>query len=77
MGLEDYFSLEGLVYRLVPVKTVNASGEVGRVNIDAMYDNMMNKFQWGNLAGKNVYLDETNLRMCMNLRNNFHVLQML
>ena len=71
MGLEDYFSLEGLVYRLVPVKTVNASGEVGRVNIDAMYDNMMNKFQWGNLAGKNVYLDETNLRMCMNLRNNF------
>jgi hypothetical protein len=71
MGLEDYFSLEGLVYRLVPVKTINPDGATGRVNTEAMYDNMMNKFEWGNLSGKNVYLDETNLRMCMNFRNNF------
>jgi len=76
MGLEDYFSLEGLVYKLVPVKTVNPDGATGRVNTDAMYDNMMNKFVWGNLTGEGVYLDETNLRMCMNFRNNFARLAM-
>lgn len=71
MGLENYFSLEGLVYKLVPVKTINPDGSTGRVNTAVMYDNMMNKFQWGNLTGEGVYLDETNLRMCMNFRNNF------
>ncbi|HBG70120.1 MAG: hypothetical protein A2W93_10305 [Bacteroidetes bacterium GWF2_43_63] len=76
MGMEDYFSLEGLVYKLVPVKTVNADGSTGRVNTAAMYDNMMNKFAWGNLTGEGVYLDETNLRMCMNFRNNFARLAM-
>ncbi|MPM21485.1 hypothetical protein SDC9_67929 [bioreactor metagenome] len=76
MGLEDYFSLEGLVYRLVPVKTINPDGATGRVNTEVMYDNMMNKFVWGNLTGKGVYLDETNLRMCMNFRNNFARLAM-
>ncbi len=71
MGLQDYFSLEGLTYRLVPVKTVNPDGSIGRVNTDVMYDNMMNKFNWGNLNVEGVYLDETNRRMIMNFRNNF------
>ncbi len=71
VGLEEYFALEGLVYRLVPVRTKNEDGSTGRVNTEVMYDNMMNKFQWGNLNHPDVYLDETNLRMCMNFRNNF------
>ena len=70
--LEDYFQLEGLAYRFVPVKAEkNPSGQIGRVNTDAMYDNMMNKFKWGGLNDPRVYLDENNLRMTMNLRNNF------
>ncbi|PLW91714.1 MAG: hypothetical protein C0592_14475 [Marinilabiliales bacterium] len=72
MGLEEYFLLEGLTYKLAPIRTPRSEGEaVGRVNTDVMYDNMMNKFNWGNLNGEGVYLDETNRRMIMNFRNNF------
>ena len=70
--LEDYFQLEGLAYRFVPIKSEkDPTGQIGRVNTDAMYDNMMNKFKWGGLNDSRVYLDENNLRMTMNLRNNF------
>ena len=70
--LEDYFQLEGLAYRFVPIKVEkDPTGQIGRVNTDAMYDNMMNKFKWGGLNDSRVYLDENNLRMTMNLRNNF------
>ena len=33
-----------------------------------MYDNVMNKFQWGNIDKENVYLDENARRMVVNLR---------
>lgn len=70
--LEEYFQLEGLAYRFVPIKAPkNATGQIGRVETDVMYDNMMNKFKWGGLNDDRVYLDENNLRMTMNLRNNF------
>jgi len=72
MGLEDYFMLDGLAYRLVPVKSESDRGQPGTVNTDVMYDNVMNKFRWGNMNNPDVYLDETNRRMTMNLRNNFH-----
>jgi len=66
IGLEDYLSMEGFVYRLVPVKTGNTL-----INTPVMFDNLMNKFKWGNLAGEGVYLDETNMRMCMTLKYSF------
>lgn len=71
IGLQDYFVLEGLAYRLVPIKATSHDGQTGRVDTEIMYDNMMNKFVWGNMNGPGVYLDETNRRMCMNFRNNF------
>jgi tetratricopeptide (TPR) repeat protein len=33
-----------------------------------MYDNVMNKFLWGNIDTKDIYLDENNRRMVTNLR---------
>jgi len=71
MGLEDYFQLEGLAYRFVPIKTESLDGQAGIVATDEMYDNLINKFKWGNMGDPNVYLDETNMRMTMNFRNNF------
>ncbi|NTW34326.1 MAG: hypothetical protein HGB12_17190, partial [Bacteroidetes bacterium] len=71
LGLEDYFQLEGLAYRLVPLKCSNNDGQTGSLNTTVMYDNLMNKFKWGNMQNPKVYLDETNLRMTMNFRNNF------
>ena len=71
LKLQDYFQLEGLTYRLVPIKTKNTRGELGRINTDIMYENMMNKFVWGGINNPKVYLDENNRRMTMNLRSNF------
>ena len=71
MGLEKYFQLEGLAYRFVPYLAKSADGQTGEVATDIMYDNLINKFNWGNMQDPNVYLDETNMRMTMNFRNNF------
>lgn len=71
-GLQEYFQLEGLAYRLVPIRTTSrVRGIHGRVNLEKMYDLYMHKYQWGNMEKPGVYLDETNRRMCMNFRNNF------
>jgi hypothetical protein len=71
MGLEKYFQLEGLAYRLVPYLTKNTDGQTGAVASEIMYDNVINKFSWGGLNNKDIYFDETNTRMIMNYRNNY------
>jgi len=71
IGLEKYFQLEGLAYRLVPLNNNSKDGQIGAINTSIMYDHLMNKFKWGNMQDSTVYLDETNLRMTMNFRNNF------
>ncbi len=71
LGLQDHFQLEGLTYRLIPVKTPRSQQNTARVDVERMYDNMMNKFKWGGMEGGKIYMDENNRRMCMNLRNNF------
>jgi tetratricopeptide (TPR) repeat protein len=71
IGLEKYFHLEGLAYRLLPVTAVSTDGQLGDVNTAVMYDNLMNKFKWGNLGKPGVYLDENNSRMFMNFRSIF------
>lgn len=72
LNLEPYFQLEGLAYRFVPIRTeTDGSGQTGRVGVSTMYDNMMNKFLWGNMNREGVYLDQNNLNMTMNFRNNF------
>jgi hypothetical protein len=71
-GLEKYFIQEGLSYRVVPVKTDKPEqGEFGMIDSDVMYDNMMNKFKWGNAEKPSVYLDENNRRMFSNFRRIF------
>ncbi len=72
MNMEPYFQLEGLAYRLVPIRTEKKSDIVpGRVATKIMYDNVMQKFLWGNMNDERVYLDENNMRMTTNFRINF------
>lgn len=71
LNLEPYFQLEGLAYRLIPVAQASPDGQIGTVNTEIMYKNVVEKFKWGNMNDPKVYLDETNLRMTMNFRNNF------
>ena len=70
MGLEPYFQLEGLAYRLTPIYHADYDRDnmTGGVVSELMYDNVMNKFLWGNIDTKDIYLDENNRRMVTNLR---------
>ena len=71
-GLEKYFVQEGITYRIVPIKTDKSEeGEFGMIDPVVMYDNMMNKYKWGNAADPGVYLDENNKRMLSNFRRIF------
>ncbi len=71
-GLEKYFVQEGLAYRIAPIKADESRpAEFGIIDHNVMYDNMMNKFKWGNAADPSVYLDENNKRMFSNFRRLF------
>ncbi|MEZ4799467.1 MAG: DUF2723 domain-containing protein [Flavobacteriales bacterium] len=73
MGLERYFQLEGLAYRLTPILHKNSANPNldGGVATDLMYENMMKNFKWGNMDTEDIYLDENNRRMTSNLRLQF------
>lgn len=71
MNLQDYFQLEGLAYKLVPIRTEPDGISFGRVNTKVMYENVMQDFKWGNMEDPDVYIDENNSRMMMNIRNTF------
>lgn len=76
IGLQDYFRLEGLAYRLVPIKYPKQQNPnvLGGFASDKMYENIMEKFSWGNMddtTGAGIYMDENNRRMTTNLRLQF------
>jgi tetratricopeptide (TPR) repeat protein len=73
MNLQDYFRVEGFGYRFVPVKGETSADRFsyGTVETDIMYDNLMNKFKYGNMNDPDIYLDENNMRMMINIRNSF------
>ena len=63
LGLEEYFQLEGLAYRLVPIKSQNKSWlEYGRIDTDILYENMIKKFAWGGAKEKGVNIDYNHKR---------------
>jgi hypothetical protein len=66
LSLQNYFQLEGLAYRLVPLKP-NPSKPL-RMRTDVMYENMMKKWAWGGLDKQEVYMDENNVRMAQTMR---------
>lgn len=68
-GLQDYFCLEGLAYRLTPFKLGQS-----RIDTDKMYTNLMTRFKYGNVAMPGIFLDETNLRMAQTHRRMFTIL---
>ena len=71
MNLGDNFVQEGLVNRVTPF-TTNVDGRTlpGMTDFDAdkTYDNVMNRFKFGNVNAERIYLDETVMRMCFTHR---------
>jgi hypothetical protein len=75
MGLSNYLQLEGFAYKLVPIKTEPADYlSVGRLNVDKLYENFVEKFQWGGMDNPSVYIDHNIQRtaLVLRLRNNFN-----
>jgi tetratricopeptide (TPR) repeat protein len=66
LGLENQSVKEGITCRIIP-GTADSTG----INADVMFDNMVNKYQWGGIENPEVYLDENNLRMCRTFRGLF------
>ena len=61
---ENNFSLNGLTYQVVPGSPLNNG-----VNLEAAYDNMVNKFRWGGLENNpDIYMDQTSRRMLSTFR---------
>ncbi len=70
LNLAPYLQLEGLAYRLVPIKqNEQESQQETRIATDIMYDNIMTKFKWGSMDVKGTYLDDVFIRSCaLNIR---------
>jgi len=76
LNLGNYFQMEGLAYRIVPIVSEGDMFSRSGINTDAMYDNMVNKFRWGGVQDPDVYLDENITRMLGNFRHSFSRLAM-
>jgi tetratricopeptide (TPR) repeat protein len=58
LNLENYLQLEGLAYRLVPIKTTPEDRiSLGRIDTQILYDNLMNRFKYTNIDNTHVYFD--------------------
>jgi Protein of unknown function (DUF2723) len=68
LGLNDHFQLTGLAYQILPI---GVKGAGAGVNTKEMYENMMTKFKFGNIADPKVYIDENTMRMCRTHRMMF------
>lgn len=70
--MKDYLQLDGLVYKLVPIKTAidkNHPFDMGRIDSDLMY-NIVKQWDWGNMGKKNIYLDPETRKNSIIFRGN-------
>ena len=67
LNLDKHFVKVGLAYRILPVANDDPDSE-SLIDTETMYDNMMNKFEWGGVDNPNVYLDETTRKMTYTMR---------
>ena len=69
--LKDYLQLDGLAYKLVPIKTPiegKSLFDMGRIDPDKMYTNIQ-KLDWKNINDGKIYLDEQTKRNSISMRN--------
>jgi hypothetical protein len=74
MNLQPYFQLEGMAYRLLPLKDPNydpRGGDEGFVEKDLTYERLFKQFSYRGLTDANIFYDENNLRFPANYRDKF------
>lgn len=68
--MKEYLQLDGMAYKLVPIRTKNRSPfEMGRIDSDLMYDIAM-KWDWGNSGSPDIYHDPQTRSQGLSLRSN-------
>lgn len=75
MGLDKYFVAEGLIYKLVPINIQKGRNPntLGEVNKAVSYENLMNKYIWGNMEKEGVLVDYYTKRGVSNYRIQFSI----
>ena len=71
LWMKDYLQLDGVAYKLVPVKTPidpNNPFDMGRVDTNKMYD-IVTHWDWGNM-GKDIYHDPETRKNSITYRSN-------
>ena len=74
LWMKDYLQLDGLVYKLVPIKTEipkNNPYELGRIDSELMY-RIVKGWEWGNSNGSNIYHDPETRKNSISFRGNLH-----
>ncbi|PZO31241.1 MAG: hypothetical protein DCF13_01260 [Flavobacteriaceae bacterium] len=72
LWMKDYLQLDGLVYKLVPVKTKNnpeSPLDMGQIDSEKMY-NIINKWEWGNGERTDIYHDPETRKNSISYRTN-------
>ena len=72
LWMKDYLQLDGVVYKLVPIKTaINKRNpfDMGRIDADKMYDIVM-AWDWGNSGSPDIYHDTETRRNGITYRSN-------
>lgn len=73
LWMKDYLQLDGMVYKLVPIRTPvdkeNAPLDMGRIDADKMYDIVM-KWDWGNGSSTKIYHDPETRKNSISYRTN-------
>ena len=73
-NLYQHFMQEGIAWRFTPFTFKQNQAQRTVVDTEKMYDNMMNKYRYGNLRQPGLYIDETTQRMCFTHRRWFSML---
>ncbi|MDE5550860.1 MAG: hypothetical protein K2I99_05860, partial [Bacteroidaceae bacterium] len=70
-NLYRHFMQEGIAWRITPFTFAGNLPLNTACDTEKMYDNMMNKYRYGNLKQPDLYIDETTMRMCYTHRRWF------
>src|SRR5690606_20677096 len=73
LWMKDYLQLDGMVYKLVPIKTPIEKApsplDMGKIDSDKMYNIVMN-WDWGNSENPDIYHDPETRKNSISYRTN-------
>jgi len=69
-NLSRHFMSEGMAWRITPFAFDDNGGETP-IDTELLYDNLMNKFHYGNVCKQGIFIDEQILKMSITHRRSF------